>query len=313
MTNKLSPRLLAAVLALGAVCAPAASAQVSIGAVNTPIAENFDTLANSGTSSSCPPAGLSPRPARTPTPFTRPGRAAARLATPTASAPLPPPSEPLAACRAAASSRPSAAASRTTRVSRSRASPSPTPASNGGWGRWLACDRLDFQYSLDATSLTTGTWTDVNSLDFTTPDHGPTTGALDGNAAANRTAISDTIRQSCHRATAAIFWIRWTDFNATGADDGLAVDDFSITANPTGRRRTHSRSTTWRLAEGNAGTTLFTFTVSLSAPAAVGGVTFDIATADGTATIGQQRLRRQQRRPARPSPRATAPSPSTSP
>jgi hypothetical protein len=38
------------------------------------------------------------------------------------------------------------------------------------------------------------------------------------------------------------------------------------------------------LAEGNAGTTTFTFTVSLSAPAPTGGVTFDIATADGTAT-----------------------------
>ncbi|QNN71339.1 lamin tail domain-containing protein [Thermomonas carbonis] len=40
------------------------------------------------------------------------------------------------------------------------------------------------------------------------------------------------------------------------------------------------------LAEGNAGTTIFTFTVGLSAPAGAGGVTFDIATADGTATAG---------------------------
>jgi predicted extracellular nuclease len=39
------------------------------------------------------------------------------------------------------------------------------------------------------------------------------------------------------------------------------------------------------LAEGNAGTTTFTFTVSLTA-AAAGNVTFDIATADGTATVG---------------------------
>src|SRR5438132_3815293 len=38
------------------------------------------------------------------------------------------------------------------------------------------------------------------------------------------------------------------------------------------------------LNEGNAGTATFTFTVSLSAPAPGGGVTFDIATADGTAT-----------------------------
>ncbi|HEY1070305.1 MAG TPA: putative Ig domain-containing protein [Thermomonas sp.] len=39
-------------------------------------------------------------------------------------------------------------------------------------------------------------------------------------------------------------------------------------------------------AEGNAGTTNFTFTVSLSAPAGPGGVTFDIGTANGTATAG---------------------------
>ncbi|MGJ3648708.1 putative Ig domain-containing protein [Sphingomonas sp. GlSt437] len=36
--------------------------------------------------------------------------------------------------------------------------------------------------------------------------------------------------------------------------------------------------------EGNSGTTSFDFTVSLSTPAGAGGVTFDIATADGTAT-----------------------------
>ncbi|MEQ7893980.1 putative Ig domain-containing protein [Xanthomonas arboricola] len=38
--------------------------------------------------------------------------------------------------------------------------------------------------------------------------------------------------------------------------------------------------------EGNAGTTNATFTVSLSQPAGTGGVSFDIATADGTATAG---------------------------
>jgi len=35
-------------------------------------------------------------------------------------------------------------------------------------------------------------------------------------------------------------------------------------------------------AEGNAGTTAFTFTVSLNSPAPAGGVTFDVSTADGT-------------------------------
>jgi uncharacterized protein len=38
------------------------------------------------------------------------------------------------------------------------------------------------------------------------------------------------------------------------------------------------------VSEGNSGITTFTFTVSLSAPAGAGGVTFDIATADNTAS-----------------------------
>ncbi len=37
--------------------------------------------------------------------------------------------------------------------------------------------------------------------------------------------------------------------------------------------------------EGNSGTTTFSFTVSLSSPAPAGGVSFDIATQDGTATV----------------------------
>lgn len=91
-------------------------------------------------------------------------------------------------------------------------------------------DRLDFQYSTDATGLTTGTWTDVNTLDFTAPVTSGSVGQLDGNLSANRTNISNLI-SGLSIAPGATFWIRYNDFNASGADDGLAVDDFSITAN----------------------------------------------------------------------------------
>ena len=37
-----------------------------------------------------------------------------------------------------------------------------------------APDRLDFQLSLDATSLSTGTWTDYDDLDFASPTINPT-------------------------------------------------------------------------------------------------------------------------------------------
>ncbi|MBI2512563.1 MAG: PEP-CTERM sorting domain-containing protein [Opitutae bacterium] len=88
-------------------------------------------------------------------------------------------------------------------------------------------DKLTFEYSLDATGLTNGTWTNVASLDFTTPVTA-TTGAKDGNNAANYLDLSASI-QSLSIANGGTFWVRWTDFNATAADDGLAVDNFSLT------------------------------------------------------------------------------------
>ncbi len=93
-------------------------------------------------------------------------------------------------------------------------------------------DRLDFQISFNATNLTTGTWNDINALDFTGVNTGATATALDGNLAANQTAISSEII-GLQIAPGATVWIRWNSFGLTGgngADDGLAIDDFSITA-----------------------------------------------------------------------------------
>jgi predicted extracellular nuclease len=90
-------------------------------------------------------------------------------------------------------------------------------------------DKLDFQISTNATALNDGTWTDVNAFDFTAPVTAGAVGALDGNAAANRTGINSTIT-GLNISPGSTFFIRWTDFNATGSDDGLAIDDFSIEA-----------------------------------------------------------------------------------
>lgn len=115
-------------------------------------------------------------------------------------------------------------------------------------------DRLDFQYSLDATSLTDGTWTDVDTLDFTSTASA-TAGALNGNT--NRTAISGTI-SSLSIANGATIWFRWVDFNATGADDGLAIDDFSVTADGTVPLPSITiQSAPVSQAEGNGGGTTF--------------------------------------------------------
>jgi hypothetical protein len=88
-------------------------------------------------------------------------------------------------------------------------------------------DQLNFEYSVNATALNTGTWSGVSALNFITPDT-TTVGAKDGNSAGERTSLSSTI-SSLSVANGATFWIRWSDVDATGADDGLAVDDFSLT------------------------------------------------------------------------------------
>jgi endonuclease I len=96
----------------------------------------------------------------------------------------------------------------------------------GGTGR---TDRLQFQYSLDATSLgdTAAMWTDVPALDFSSPVSSGAIGKLDGNLAANRSAVSGLIT-SLNLAPSASVWVRWVDVDVAGADDGLAIDDVSF-------------------------------------------------------------------------------------
>jgi len=89
-------------------------------------------------------------------------------------------------------------------------------------------DRLDFQYSLTATSLNSGTWTDADGLDFSSPVTTGSTGLLNGNDPLNNTVVDFTIT-GLSIDPGATFYIRWLDFNVSGADDGLAIDNFSIT------------------------------------------------------------------------------------
>lgn len=89
-------------------------------------------------------------------------------------------------------------------------------------------DHLDFQYSTNATSLSAGSYLDVDALDFFTPDT-TSVGAKDGNTPANRTSLSATI-SGLNIAANGTFWLRWNDFDPADADAGLAIDDFSLTA-----------------------------------------------------------------------------------
>lgn len=134
--------------------------------------------------------------------------------------------------------------------------------------------------SFDLACNTTVDWTAVTDLNFTSPIVGATAATLDGNAGANRLARTASITSSV--ASGSEVWLRWSDLNDSGNDHGLSIDELTVTATtavPTISINDVSQN------EGNSGITNFSFTVSLSAPAPAGGVSFDINSADGTATL----------------------------
>ncbi len=145
-------------------------------------------------------------------------------------------------------------------------------------------DRLDFQYSTDATSLTTGTWTNYDALDFSSPIYNTSLTALDGNAAANRTAISSTIT-GLNIANGGTIWIRWTDYNVSGADDGLGVDDFSVRPNPLNTVQLSVDTNT----ASEAAQTIVTATATAASPV-VGNQTVIIAVSGTNVTAGDYSL-----------------------
>jgi hypothetical protein len=147
---------------------------------------------------------------------------------------------------------------------------------------------LAFQYQVanagvitDADTPTTG-WVAAAALNFVSPIATATATALDGNAPANRVALSSTVTVTVNAGQE--LWIRWQDINDTGNDHGLAIDDLSVTPSGTGGTPVLSINDV-SVTEGDSGTVLASFVVSLSLPAPAGGVTFDIATQDNTATV----------------------------
>ncbi len=96
-----------------------------------------------------------------------------------------------------------------------------------------AANTLSFSYAIDATDLNTGTYTAAPSLNFTAPIAGGTETALDGNLSANRRGVGATINGIVWPAGSRLI-IRWTDADDINNDDGLAVDDFTFTAQNAG-------------------------------------------------------------------------------
>jgi hypothetical protein len=90
-------------------------------------------------------------------------------------------------------------------------------------------DRLAFEFSTTATNLLGTGFTPFTALDFSSPTTTGTVGLLDGNAAANQRNISGTIAGLELLQGQSIF-LRFVDFDATGADDGLGIDNFRAEA-----------------------------------------------------------------------------------
>jgi uncharacterized protein len=90
-----------------------------------------------------------------------------------------------------------------------------------------AAQKLDFQYQIGATSITAGTWTDFNTLDFSSPIFSNTAAVLNGNVAANQTAKSGSL-SGLTLTNGNEIWLRWQDLNDPNTDHGLAIDNFSV-------------------------------------------------------------------------------------
>lgn len=86
-------------------------------------------------------------------------------------------------------------------------------------------DRYDFQLSTNASALNVGAWDDYDLLDYITPGD-PTTG---GGYLRHSELISSPIT-GFSVSPGSTFWIRFDDYNSAGADDGMGIDNWSITA-----------------------------------------------------------------------------------
>lgn len=97
---------------------------------------------------------------------------------------------------------------------------------NGGSG---VANTLTFAYAINASSITTGTYTTVPTLNFISPVVSTSSGALDGNAAGNRSVVTATVT-NVHWGVGQTLVLRWSDADDTGSDDALAIDDLTFAA-----------------------------------------------------------------------------------
>ena len=164
----------------------------------------------------------------------------------------------------------------------------------------LRFDSTMFSYNVGVDSLNASGWTTVSALKLITPDTTASiAGALNGNNAPNKTNVSGTINGLAIPA-GSNFWIKWTELNVSGSDDGLSVDDLSVSftggvvpnctepANSVTNVVASATSTT-AISGSFTGTTADAYLVVLDSNATVPTITdassYTVGQAVGTATV----------------------------
>jgi hypothetical protein len=101
-------------------------------------------------------------------------------------------------------------------------------------GGKVTVDALQFSYRIASTNIidveptNTTSWTAATQLNFNSPTAVATSGALDGNNATNRTAVTGSLTNVVVLAGEEIM-LRWRDVDDSGSDHGLSLDDVSVT------------------------------------------------------------------------------------
>ncbi len=156
-----------------------------------------------------------------------------------------------------------------------------------------------------AGNISSDSATNTFTVDTTAPSAPVVTAPADGTNTTNLQPVISGVAESNSTVTVIVDGvpIGTTSANASGnwslTSGSLALGSHTVRATATdaaGNTSPSSNTNSFTVtqpalsisdvsqSEGQSGTTTFTFTVSLSLPAPAGGVTFDIGTADGTAT-----------------------------
>ena len=162
----------------------------------------------------------------------------------------------------------------------------------------LRLDSTNFSYNVGADSIQATGWTVAGNFK-TTDTTATAAGAINGNIAPNRGAVSHTI-SGLSIDNGVTFWIRWTELNVSGTDDGLAIDDLSVSftgavlspcTEPTGSvtALTATATSTTAISGSFTATTADGYLVLLDSNATVpiitDATTYAVNTTVGTATV----------------------------